>query len=241
MYVKVIQSGRTYEIYTYEREPPALTRTGRPRNVPNRPKRTTRRTGLNAERTRKTFIRIVRSNIGGAERPSLLTLTMRDIVSLPVGYGCLTGFISNLRRVAGKGFRYVAVPEFQKRGAVHFHILIWGLPEKIVENERGNRYLQNLWALGYVDCVPTDGSPKLAGYLAKYMSKSMSDDRIAGAKAYVCSRNTVRPVSYSGNDLPALPADFWGSDSMTISRRSFDTKWMGRATYEMISPVDSGF
>jgi len=238
MYVKIIKSGHTYEIYSYEREPASLTRTGRPRNVPNRSKRPSKRTGLNAERTRKNFIRIVRSNFGGEELPSLLTLTMRDIVSLSVGYGCLTGFISNLRRVAGKGFRYVAVPEFQKRGAVHFHILVWGLPQILIENERGNRYLQNLWALGYVDCVPTDGSPKLAGYLAKYMSKSMSDDRIAGQKAYVCSRNTLRPVSYAGHDISALPADFWGSQSVTISKRTFDTKWMGRATYEMIAPVD---
>jgi len=221
MYVKVIKSGDTYEIYKYEREPSPIKRGTRKKSLTNGYRRAARRTPLNAERTRKTFIRIVRSNLSRDERPTLITLTMRDIVSIDVAYSCLTAFHNNLRAKFGKGFRYVAVPEFQKRGAVHFHILYWGLPVEVIEHERTNRTIQNIWALGYVDCLLTDGSQKLAGYLAKYMSKSMQDDRIAGQKAYACSRNVLRPMSFSGSELFKVPDDFWDGDKVSLTKRSF--------------------
>lgn len=232
-YVKIIQSGNTYEIYKYEKEPPIPNRKGtkRPRDGQRRPRK---RTGLNLERTRKNFVRIVRSNLTGTECPSLITLTMRDIVSIDLAYSCLTSFNNCLRKQFGKDFRYVAVPEFQKRGAVHFHILYWGLPIEIIENERRNRTLQNIWSLGYVDCLPTDGSPKLAGYLAKYMSKSMSDDRIIGQKAYSCSRNVMRPVSHSDFLGFTLPDEFWEGGDNVLTQRTFETKWMGSCNYQMI-------
>lgn len=232
-YVKIIQSGNTYEIYKYEKEPPIPTRKGtkRPRDGQ---RRLNRRTGLNVERTRKNFIRIVRSNLTGTECPALITLTMRDIVSIGVAYSCLTAFRINLRKKFGSDFRYVAVPEFQKRGAVHFHILFWGLPLEVIQNERGNRIIQNIWALGYVDCLLTDGSPKLAGYLAKYMSKSMQDDRIARQKAYSCTRNIMRPVSHSDYLGFALSDDFFEAGENLLTSRTFQTKWMGACNYQMI-------
>jgi len=235
MYVKIIKSGRTYEIYRYEREPSPVRRSSRRGSSRPRYNRPSTRTGLNAARTRKNFIRLVRSNISPEKCPSLVTLTMRDSVRIDLAYKCLTGFISNLRRVIGKDFTYVAVPEFQKRGAVHFHILFWGLPVQIVENERNYRYLQNIWSLGFVDCVSTDGSTKLAGYLAKYMSKSMSDDRLAGQKAYVGSRGLMRPVSYTTSGFSEIPDDFFHGDNVTLTKKTFQTQWMGVCNYELIT------
>jgi len=237
VYTKIVQSGNTFEIYRYEKEPPIPNRKGtqRPRD---RQRRTNRRTGLNIERTRKNFIRIVRSNLTGTECPSLITLTMRNIVSIRLAYSCLHSFNLRLRKQFGEGFRYVAVPEFQKRGAVHFHILYWGLADEIIQNERSNRTIQNLWALGYVDCLPTDGSGKLAGYLAKYMSKSMQDDRLAGQKAYSCSRNIMRPMSYSDSTGLMLPDSFWEGGEIRLTQRTFQTQWMGSCNYQLIVKTD---
>lgn len=258
MYLKIIKFGSCYETYTYEKEPHPPIRYGK-REPRERHRDTGRRAPANARRTRKAFIRIVRSNLGTAELPALVTLTMLSIVRIEVGYLCLTHFMAFLRRTLGKEFRYVAVPEFQKRGAVHFHILFWGLPQEIVQNEtpaffecgeienervgeikRGNRTLQHYWALGFVDCVPTDGHPKLAGYLAKYMSKSMSDDRIAGQKAYACSRNIMRPLSFSSaQGFAELGEGFWSRGGKVLADRTYKTQWLGEAHYTLIDTEDS--
>jgi len=191
-------------------------------------------TFANARRARKNFLRLVRSNLGAESRPAFLTLTMRDIVSISVAYTCLKGFLSDMRDFLGKDFKYIAVPEFQKRGAVHFHILVWGIPKEIVENERNSRYIQNLWSLGFVDILQTDGDPKIAGYLAKYMSKSLLSDDIGFSKAYTCSRNVMRPLSQSFSSPSQISQDFWGEENVILTERTYEVPWLGECTYQLI-------
>jgi len=152
------------------------------------------------------------------------------------------------RRRYGKAVRYIAVPEFQERGAVHFHCLFWGVPEKAIEDEapknvdvegvvsvkRGSRAIQHLWSYGYVDCLPTDGSPKLAFYVAKYMHKAVLDERIRGQKSYSCSRNVMRPMSVATKSGSSFALDAWGvklSTAEPLHEKFFDTYWLGRGRY----------
>lgn len=233
MYLKIIKSDTQYEVYRYENAPlPTKARRSR-KGVENGYRRPIIRTFANSRRARKDFIRLVRSNLTGDERPAFLTLTMRDIVSVSVGYSCLKGFIGSLRLVFGTGFRYIAVPEFQKRGAVHFHILIWGLSPEIVNHERQTRILQNIWSLGYVDIIPTDGSAKLAGYLGKYMSKSLLSGDIGFNKAYTCSRNVLRPLSFSTSTTLTLPQGIMTGDKVMLTEREYEVPWLGACTYQL--------
>jgi len=266
-YLKIIRTGDIYERYTYEKHPnPPGQRKGVPRD---RPKYPVKRSPYGIKRTRQNFLRLVRSNCGSNGAPTLLTLTVHNDMGIEMGYRCLTHYLSDIRRYFGKELRYVAVPEFQKRGAVHFHLLVWGLPKEVVFHEtsyqdwlkkafrqsklfarwnswaesngfkptdaRGDRILQNLWSLGFVDCVPTDGSLALAGYLAKYMRKSMHDERLEGYKAYLCSRNVMRPVSSSTSQGFAVPeiAEVVFGDNELLYEKEFDTLFMGRCNYKM--------
>jgi len=233
MYLKIIQTDTEYEIYRYE-NPPFPKRSGTRRVVKKGLHYTPRRTFANTRRARKNFLRLVRANLTAEERPAFLTLTMRDIVSVDISYLCLKGFFRSLRSFLGKDFRYIAVPEFQKRGAVHFHILVWGLPQEIIKHERRNRILQNCWSLGYVDIIETDGSPKLAGYLGKYMSKSMLHDDIGFSKAYSSSRNVLRPMSFSSDTMVALPDSFWSDGNIILTEREFEVPFMGACHYQKI-------
>jgi len=168
-----------------------------------------------------------------------------------------TAFIARLRREAGKGFRYLAVPEFQKRGAVHFHVLVWGIDQNLgcvlhryrfrgkwhirhdcpkkKACERRLRFYSRLWLRGYADCRATDGSVKLAGYLSKYMSKAMRDFRLGGEKAYYASRNTLRPVSISADSLALFKLEVIQQEVIhsgeLMNEREFDTQWLGRCVY----------
>jgi len=234
-YTKIIRSGTLTEVYEYEKKPiPYEKRKAyRPRKRSSRNLFVTNRDSRNLRRLKKHFERIIFSNLSATDKPALITLTMFEVMPIEQAYIAYTDFIHRLRRVYGKSFSYVAVPEFQKRGAVHFHALFWGLPEKLIDEERNTRNIQRLWLRGFVDCVPTDGSYALARYLSKYMSKAMQDSRLRYQKAYTCSRNIMRPVSFS-TDLLDEYADILGvGDKTLVNSRTFDTMWLGKATYKL--------
>jgi len=230
-YVKVVQSGNLLEVYEYEKPLPQQNYRKRKRNTTVGNRKYSFRRRDNVGRLKKSFQRLIRANLARDGSPLLFTFTMAEVVRVQLGYECFSGFIQRLRRQYGKDFRYIAVPEFQKRGAVHFHVLFWGLPEKIAVDERSSRTIQRLWGYGYVDCILTDGSPRLASYLSKYMQKAVFDDRLLYQKAYVCSRNALRPMSFPFVQAVANLDLIWGTDELLVYKKSFDTMWLGRCDY----------
>jgi len=262
-YVKLVKSGNLLELYEYDRAP-SLARLSRPRKKGRSAghRRSLARRKDNVGRLRKAFARLVRSNLTGADCPSLFTFTMSEVLRVDQSYRIFTRFVSRLRRLYGKDFRYIGVPEFQKRGAVHFHVLFWGLPDSLIHHEvpyywrlqsspkllkryedwcslksldpaasRGDRRVQVLWSMGYVDCVPTDGSPRIATYLAKYMSKALQDDRLLAQKAYFSSHNVMRPMSSGLRTLFDSVGVLWAVDKTLLQSRDFETQWLGRCRY----------
>jgi len=220
-YTKIIRSGNTLEVYEYEKSiRKTFYRTPPKRDRDNRP---FGRRGDNARRSKRNFQRIVQSNLVGAENPAFLTLTFVQSIDYQASYKALYRFLQALRWRVGPALRYIAVPEFQKRGAVHYHLLVWGLPHELpctgryikkggktrflhtcprgARCERATRRLQSIWLRGFVDIVRTNGHPAIAGYLSKYMSKSLLDPRLGGKKAHFTSRNTLRPL-FLGSELP---------------------------------------
>jgi len=153
----------------------------------------------NAFRSRGSFRRLVRSNLDGFNKPVLVTITYAENqTDLRRGYFDFTSFVQSLRYHIGKEFKYIAVPEFQERGAVHFHALMWGISEKLVLSERQTRFFAKLWGKGFIYLTQTDGNERLSSYLAKYMTKAYLDPRLRSCKAYVASRNILRPRVLSG-------------------------------------------
>jgi len=220
----------------------------------------------NLRRVRKNFLRLVYANLVAGEDPVFCTLTTSTKCSLYIGYSYFTDFVRRLRSRYGSAFKYIVVPEFQKRGSVHFHLLIWGLPTYVIFNEipysvrlkqtqkvkdrfmnwcvknkydpreaRGTRFLQHQWQRGFFDCVPTDGSDKLASYMAKYLRKGMYDVRLSDQKAYRCSGNIVRPVSVSFDsmDFSLVLDEIVGVDNFPILDREIDVPWLGRGRYKL--------
>jgi len=235
MYYKVVQSGNIIETYAYEKTPVVITRRKKRRTYTNDLSTLSIRRKDNIWRYKKSFLRLVWANLRANDRPALFTFTMLEVVSLEEARHCWRGFVERLRGLQGSLWRFIVVPEFQKRGAVHFHALIWGLPHDLIENERSERTIQNLWGYGYVDCLFTDGSPLLAGYLAKYMSKGLQDVRLLRKKAYSASRNVLRPVFVSSSEAYSfIEEEVRGVDNSQIYQNSFDTMYLGRCHYKKI-------
>jgi hypothetical protein len=97
-------------------------------------------------------------------------------------------FIRKMKRKF-KNFKYLAVIEFQKlhREAVHYHVL-WDLDyikqKKILKvwgDGKGSVFIRRIYNVD-----------NLGAYLLKYMGKCVSDARLFGNKAYLCSKGLKR-------------------------------------------------
>jgi len=249
-YNKIISYGKIVEIYHYEERPrstgrkkaattgaatvPLLSSDRQNVHAEKQPPKV--RTREHARRAVLSFRRLVAANLGGNDNPVLASLTYREnIDDLGRCRKDFNAFAKALRDTFDNGLRYICVAEFQKRGAVHFHALIWGLPKGTVDRERSSRLVASLWGQGFVDLVQTDGNIKIASYLAKYMGKMFADPRLAGRKAYIASRNILRPMI--DKDALIMPY-FYGANGIDLStatifdKREYDTQWLGRCNYK---------
>lgn len=95
-----------------------------------------------------------------------------------------------------KNFLYVCVPEFQKRGAVHYHLLTnLDIKENsdIILTQKGkiNQYDVKYWSYGF-SSVFSMKNINVVGYLSKYMTKDI-DNRLFGHRRYFYSKNLKKP------------------------------------------------
>jgi len=242
-YVKIITYGNNLELYEYEKDVIVLRGRKRPSSTDSdmedlgangADSLSERQLGKrqdNARRASLAFRRIVGANLGGSSRPLLVTFTYgENFTELKGAYRHLSSFIESIRHKYGKTFKYVCVPEFQKRGAVHFHALFWGLPSEVFLLERKTRTIAGLWRHGYVFMKETDGDEKLSFYLSKYMAKAFTDPRLKNQKCYVTSRNIQRPVIQGGSFPVGIILDDYGVTTPEVDR-TYDTKWLGKGRY----------
>lgn len=89
-------------------------------------------------------------------------------------------------------------------------MLLFGVSHEYVKSERSTRYFASLWTHGFTDVIATDGSSKLATYLAKYMSKALADFRLIGKRGYSASHNILRPVFLNTPFQIAFAREDWG-------------------------------
>lgn len=85
--------------------------------------------------------------------------------------------------------RYIVVPEFQKSGRVHYHVIFFKFPK--VKNT--HEFVSNIWAQGFTFNSTIKNPDHLKNYITKYFVKSITDPRLKGKKHYFTSRNLLRP------------------------------------------------
>ena len=114
-------------------------------------------------------------------------------------------FVDKIQRI-NKNFKYLCITEFQKRGAIHYHLLtnlecdseiIPKRPLKRLYNPNLKKY-KNLeyydikyWNDGFSSAEPiTNDIKKVVGYISKYMTKDL-DNRLFNKHRYFYSRNLI--------------------------------------------------
>lgn len=159
-----------------------------------------------------------------------LTLTFADNVQdMKVANREFMLFIKRLTYVfrPREKFCYVAVPEFQKRGAIHYHILFFNLPYIQGAYEK----LVRLWPHGFLQFKAIRDESEVGWYMAKYMYKSMRDKRMRGQKRYFSSRNVLRPVVIY--DIGTIARFMSEVDSSPIYQSTFQIKGGGECRYQI--------
>jgi hypothetical protein len=234
-YTKIIRYGDNLEIYQYDYPPMPHRRGVRDpeKEKPTEDEKYEKRKD-NIYQTKRNFQRLVSANLG-KEKPLLLSLTYAEnMQDIKTAYRDFKSFVQALKYKFGKDFKYIAVPEFQKRGAVHFHALFWSLPQKINRKfEIETRTIAKIWGHGFVDIKDTDGDQKISGYLAKYMAKAFTDKKLKNQKAYVSSWNVERPVVESDTSALYFLCKYTNPEDLPVVEKEYLTRWLGRGRFQL--------
>ncbi|MDY8049700.1 hypothetical protein UY416_25785, partial [Paenibacillus polymyxa] len=133
-------------------------------------------------------------------------------------------FIQRMRR-RYPDFKYLAVLEFQKRGAVHYHCLC-DLPYV------RQSLVQEIWGNGHVSVNRIKHVDNLGAYVVKYMTKDLTDDRMFDNKTYQCSKGLERPVEYRGKEADRLVESLGLGQKKEVFTNHYESEYLGNIVYK---------
>lgn len=237
-FIKLIVTGHVVEVYTYEKMPTPskskLHATGDPVEEQAEIQKTDDEfvedvrgdKKQNSRRSRWNLIRLLNANFD--ENSKFVTLTFADnITDLDIAHKEFDKFMKRLKRRYG-GFKYAAVVEFQKRGAVHYHF-VSDLPY-IPKDE-----LAEIWRNGFVRINNIAHVDNVGAYISKYMTKAEPDIRLRQRKNYFTSKNLDRPVIIRG-DLADPLVEMWGLEQKKeVYTDSYISEHHGKITYKQFN------
>lgn len=139
------------------------------------------------KRARTELRRLINSNV--EEDSKFLTLTFKDnVTDLDFANNEFKKFIKRLNYHFNIKVKYSCVIEFQKRGAIHYHVILYNLRGKIDLHK-----LSSIWSNGFIKLNKIKGVDNVGAYICKYMTKT-DDKRLEGRKMYFNSRNLNKPT-----------------------------------------------
>lgn len=133
--------------------------------------------------------------------PIFLTLTFREeITDLKTANRLYSEFIQNYNyrifKEKIKRLQYIAVPEFQKNGRVHYHVLLFNLPY----NVKNYDIAKTVWKHGHIwmKSLYKSNGYGISKYMSKYLVKSYDDPRLFKKRKYFPSAKILRPIELKG-------------------------------------------
>jgi len=141
-------------------------------------------------RTRRNIRRLINAN---KTMSKFLTLTFADnVCDIDFANYEFKKFIERLKyQYPTLDLKYLTVIEFQKRGAVHYHMIL-NTP-KIKASK-----IAELWGNGFIKINQIKKCDNVGAYVSKYLSKE-STERLFNRKKFFCSRNLEKPVEIVDN------------------------------------------
>ena len=243
VYKKIIYSGDVIEVYEYDK--------GYLKGYENNNADTGRKSDYKSEnyeehrkqvlqRAKKNLRRLINANVGqyGKEfTAKFLTLTFKDNVKdLDKANYEFKKFIQRLNYycfgVKKNNLKYTCVVEFQKRGAIHYHVIIYNMPY-IKAND-----IANVWGNGFIKINKIDDIDNVGAYVAEYLGnaekgqgKDVLDDRLQGKKSYFSSRGLFKPLEITDKKKVEQVAAALPLENLTYTA-NFENEHLGNITYK---------
>lgn len=192
---KIVISGNILEIYSYDK--PVIEgytndhlknkTTGRASAADEEDKELNREKVMN--RAKRDLRRLINSNAHTYGcKSKFVTLTFKEnIIDLDIANYEFKKFIKRLNYNLGFKVLYSVVVEFQKRGAIHYHMVIYNVPYI------ANKALKEIWGNGFVKINNIENVNNVGAYVVKYMTKE-TDGRLLGRKSYFNSKGLKKSV-----------------------------------------------
>jgi len=223
---KVIISGKNVEYYQYLNLPVIRGgRSKRKRRIEIRERKkeySKEKIAYSVNRARTGIRRLVNSN---SQLCKFLTLTFKEnLTDLEKTNPLFNIFIQKMKSRFPE-FQYLAIVEFQKRGAVHYHLLcnLRYVESKLIEKK---------WKHGFIKIKRISNIKNVGSYVCKYLQKEMFDKRMFGKKKYFRSQNLEKPVEFIGNNASFFMEN--GKDKMTLIReKEFENEHRGKVLYRL--------
>ena len=177
-------------------------------------------TASSLSRTKHRLIRLVNANAymwkdenDTVMKPQFLTYTIHEnIKTVQQANPLFTNYIKRLNYhsygTKASILKYVVVPEFQKRGAVHYHAIFFNLPLINARHEYKTGEFASLWKHGFIKKRNITNVPNVGLYMTKYMTKDALDRRLVGRKKYFSSRGLHKPEVISYEHIAGEIMDF---------------------------------
>lgn len=249
---KVIASGNVIEVYEYEKDPmmPDKIKNDDEKHnkyeqmvlendkadwIHEKTDRTEERRKQTLREARNLTRRLALMNFGAGD--TFLTLTYAEnMQDMDKADDDFKKFMKRLRYRTKSKIKYLAVREFQKRGAIHFHVICnWRVDR---EDEEGIKELERwvgeiVWGHGFVDIKVMDaGVDNIGAYLIKYMTKDVSIERFKGKNVYLCSKGLDRPLEYRGEQAEAILQAYGLKDKKEVFTNSYISEYLGTIQYK---------
>ena len=243
VYKKIIYSGDVIEVYEYDK--------GYLKGYENNNADTGRKSDYKSEnyeehrkqvlqRAKKNLRRLINANVGqyGKEfTAKFLTLTFKDNVKdLDKANYEFEKFIKRLNYhcfgTKKANLKYTCVVEFQKRGAIHYHVIIYNMPY-VKAND-----IANVWGNGFIKINKIDDIDNVGAYVSEYLGQAekgqghdIEDDRLRGKKSYFSSKGLFKPIEITDKKIVEQVAFALPLENLTYSA-TFENEYLGNITYK---------
>lgn len=174
-------------------------------------------------RARKNIRNTVNCNFK-AGLSKFLTLTFKEnVTDIEKANYEFKKFKQRLEYMLKIKLNYTVVPETQKRGAIHFHVVCYNLPYVDVNK------IAEVWGNGYIKLNRIDHVDNVGAYICKYLSKEEAE-AFKGKKCYFNSRGLNKPIEITDKKKTSqLLAQLEGRDAK-ISK-SYESDYRGKIEY----------
>jgi hypothetical protein len=226
---KVVVSGKQVELYKYKKNVWREYETNKEDMLKKEPKQLDlfeqekikkQRIQFSINRTKTEIRRLVNSN---PQLNKFMTLTFaKNITDLKEANYIFNQFIKRIT-YRNPNFEYLAVPEFQKRGAVHYHVLC-NLP--YIEMDA----LEYVWRNGMVNIRQVGKVNNLGAYMSKYLGKELFSGRMFGKKKFFRSQNLNNPIELIGWLAQKFVEKFLALLT-PVFEKVFQSEWIGEVEY----------